>query len=118
MRRQDGESRVLLVRAKRNPAEWIFPKGHIEPGESPGDAALRELSEEGGVHGRIRDAVDRVRFELDGRTYQVDYFLVDADGGVASPEGRETRWATLSEALGLLTFADARRLLDRVARLL
>jgi 8-oxo-dGTP pyrophosphatase MutT (NUDIX family) len=29
------EPQVLLVTAKRNPKNWIFPKGHIEKGEPP-----------------------------------------------------------------------------------
>lgn len=36
----------LLLRAYRN---WDFPKGRVEPGESPLQAALRELAEETGV---------------------------------------------------------------------
>ncbi|MEK7606678.1 MAG: NUDIX domain-containing protein [Patescibacteria group bacterium] len=32
--------------------KWTFPKGHIEEGETPGGAALREASEELGVHPR------------------------------------------------------------------
>src|SRR5438034_7790967 len=34
--------RVLLVRAKQDPDKWIFPKGHIAPGESHADAVPRE----------------------------------------------------------------------------
>src|SRR6476660_5120506 len=43
------QPQVLLVSAKRNPRNWIFPKGHIEKGESPEQAALRETREEAGV---------------------------------------------------------------------
>ncbi len=35
--------RFLLLRAYRN---WDFPKGIVEPGESPIDAAIREVREE------------------------------------------------------------------------
>jgi 8-oxo-dGTP pyrophosphatase MutT (NUDIX family) len=42
----------LLVETKRG-RRWTFPKGHIEPGELPWDAAAREAREEAGVEGDI-----------------------------------------------------------------
>jgi len=41
-RRRGDEMSILLVRAKKNPSIWIFPKGHIENGETPQETALRE----------------------------------------------------------------------------
>ena len=32
---------------------WLFPKGSIEPGSNPSEAALREAYEEAGLHGQI-----------------------------------------------------------------
>lgn len=46
VRRGAGEIRYLLLRAYRN---WDFPKGLIEEGEAPLDAALREATEETGL---------------------------------------------------------------------
>src|SRR5439155_23315265 len=53
IRRQGPTPMVLLARAKKNPLEWIFPKGHIEPGETAAETAVRELQEEAGVAGEI-----------------------------------------------------------------
>ena len=39
----DRKLKFLLLRAYRN---WDFPKGVVEPGETPIDAALREVREE------------------------------------------------------------------------
>ena len=43
-------SKVLLVQVKSMKGRkiWSFPKGHIEPGETPRQAALREVLEETG----------------------------------------------------------------------
>ena len=46
VRRQNGEWRLLILRAYRN---WDFPKGLIEPSESPLAAARRETTEETGL---------------------------------------------------------------------
>jgi bis(5'-nucleosidyl)-tetraphosphatase len=46
MRRQQGRWRCLLLRSYRN---WDFPKGIVEPGEEPLQAALREVNEETGL---------------------------------------------------------------------
>lgn len=43
----------LLVTSNSNPDRWIIPAGHIEQGESPDEAALREVAEEAGVQAII-----------------------------------------------------------------
>jgi len=47
-RKNNKEMQFLLIYSKRNNA-WGFPKGHIEPGESEKEAALREIKEETGI---------------------------------------------------------------------
>ncbi len=39
----------LVVSTTGRPGEWTFPKGHIEPGELPEQAAMREIREEAGI---------------------------------------------------------------------
>ena len=48
-RRSGRERELLLVRPAWSAVEWCIPKGHVEPGESLFDAALRETFEETGV---------------------------------------------------------------------
>lgn len=110
---RDGrdEVEVLLVRARRSPA-WIFPKGHIEPGESAEEAAVRELAEEGGVVGAPLTRVGVSRVLTGDDPIEVTYFLVRFLAAGRSAEERETRWCLFSEARTLLTHEDARRLLD------
>ena len=45
-RQQQGEWYFLLLRAYRN---WDFPKGMVEAGETPLEAAIRETAEETGI---------------------------------------------------------------------
>ncbi len=44
---------VLLIRHRNG--SWVFPKGHIESGESKADAAVREVEEEAGVQATVVD---------------------------------------------------------------
>jgi 8-oxo-dGTP pyrophosphatase MutT (NUDIX family) len=50
--RQQGGLDVLLIQ-HRGHRSWGFPKGWIEPGETPEQAALREVEEESGVRAQI-----------------------------------------------------------------
>ena len=44
---EEGRPLYLLIRDSYQ--NWGFPKGHLEAGERPEDAALREVSEETGL---------------------------------------------------------------------
>jgi 8-oxo-dGTP pyrophosphatase MutT (NUDIX family) len=111
--RPDADApRVLLVTAKRNPAHWLFPKGHIEADEDPAAAALREAREEAGIIGRIIAPAGTTEYELLHETIRVQYFLVEFKGEVGPPEaGRSRLWCRLEDALERLTFEDTRKLL-------
>jgi ADP-ribose pyrophosphatase YjhB (NUDIX family) len=106
---------VLLVRAKKNPSHWIFPKGHVEPGETLEQTATRELGEEAGVEGEVVRPAGALDFRLNGNSYHVTYFLLrylaTKGGGEA---GRDPRWCTVEEALGLISFPDMREMLLRM----
>jgi 8-oxo-dGTP pyrophosphatase MutT (NUDIX family) len=101
---------VLLVRAKKNPSHWVFPKGHIAGGEKPADTARRELREEAGVIGQLAGKVGALTFELE-RRYHVTYFAFLFNRMTEADEEREIRWCSVDEALGLLAFENARQLL-------
>ena len=54
--RRRGHALEFLVVRTKGGTYWTFPKGHVELGESPADAALREAREEAGVEGEIAPA--------------------------------------------------------------
>ena len=84
----DEERRVLLVKRKCPPSEgmWCLPIGFAELGETIAEAALRELSEETGVDGRILRLIDADSWF--GKYYGdllVVTFEVEKAGGVETP---------------------------------
>jgi len=54
-RQRDGATEVLLIKPggpfwrNKDVGAWMIPKGRIEPGEAPAEAALREFEEETGT---------------------------------------------------------------------
>jgi len=108
------EPQVLLVTAKRNPRNWIFPKGHIEKGERPEEAALRETREEAGVSARLIGPAGILEFGFLGAKARVEYFLVLYTREAGPPEdGRQRIWCGLDDALDRLSYRNTRKLLRK-----
>jgi 8-oxo-dGTP pyrophosphatase MutT (NUDIX family) len=112
VRLQEPEPLFLVVTARRNPDHWIFPKGHVEPGEELMAAAVRELEEEAAVDGVPLLPVGYSSFRSGREDIDVTYFLVRALTEGQRREGRQLAWLPYEQARARLTFPDSRRLLD------
>ena len=109
---------ILLVTSKKQQGFWIFPKGHVEPGETAAQAGVRETLEEAGVTGELLGpAGPPLEYEWGGRRYSVQYFLIRANAESPASDGRTVVWLPFEDALQRLSFDDTKRLL-REARTL
>jgi 8-oxo-dGTP pyrophosphatase MutT (NUDIX family) len=114
-----GSVEILLVGALKDSTKWIFPKGHLNPSESHAAAALREAAEEAGITGIVTGLVGpTLLFQSGTESVAVEYYLVRMIEEEAALEERPRRWATVPEALALLSFEDARQLLRSAAKTL
>jgi diadenosine hexaphosphate hydrolase (ATP-forming) len=61
-----GHAGVLLIKVKNLQGQvvWTFPKGHLEPGETAEEAALREVEEETGWRCKILGPLLDVEYRL------------------------------------------------------
>lgn len=101
VRHKDKAVEFLLVQAKKNPREWVLPKGHIEPGETIFETAVREVREETGVWARLTTHLGDVSFNQSGEEQQVRvrYYLMEAETEQKPlDEGREHKWLLLEDA--------------------
>ena len=122
----EGPQGVLIARRTRRGAlEWVLPKGHLEEGETPQDAAVREVAEETGIHGRVIGELGTLTywFVADDRRIRktVHHFLLEAESGDLSDQDVETElveWLTLTQARDRLAYADERALIDQAENLL
>ena len=111
-RHRPGSVEILLVSPKNGEAEWIFPKGHLKPRETPARAALRESCEEAGVLGFVvASAGAPLRFMSGSEPVSVDYFVIEAIGETTPTDARRRQWFSVPEARDAVTHADAKTLL-------
>lgn len=125
-RQAPGGTEVLLVKPggpfwrNKHEGAWMIPKGVIEPGEAPSEAALREFEEETGMRltavpfplatirqagGKVVDAF-AIEGDLDPAAIRSNEFEIEwppRSGKLERhPEASEARWMSLAEARGLM----------------
>jgi len=118
---------VLLVKRARAPWRglWSLPGGHLETGERPWEAALRELEEEAGITAEVEGLLDTVEIAAEGYggsplTHRLEVFFGRYGSGAlrARDDAAEVRWIAVGdlENLGLIegTAALIRRAAERL----
>src|SRR5207302_2770816 len=117
---------VCLIRVGR---AWSLPKGSVDKGETPVQAALREISEETGLPlDRLRVTAElppaEYMYRRDGRLIGkiVHHYLVEAPSDAALrpqlSEVDEAEWVPLDQATTRVTYKDLKAALDEARRLL
>lgn len=77
--RQEETPLVAVVRLrKRN--EWVLPKGKLDDGETPRDAAEREVLEETGHEVSVHEFLGTLVYESGGRFKVVHYWRMETSG--------------------------------------
>ena len=120
-----GQPVYLLIRDSYK--NWGFPKGHIENGEQPEAAALREVREETGLNDlSLRGPIDTIDWYFRFRGQLIHkvchFFLMETADAVTSPQRAEgitaCRWARFEDARSLISYDNARGMLRRAQEML
>lgn len=115
-------ARPLFLLIRDSYRNWGFPKGHVEQGELPETAALREVAEETGLRElALRGPVETIDwyFRFRGRLIHkvCHFFLMETDRAETAPQRTEgitaCRWAAFGEACEVISYANARGVLRR-----
>ena len=119
--RLDKESKdieILLIQDSKN--RWTIPKGHIEPGETAKQTALREIGEEAGLfHIRALTWLGKIHFkyrrldQLVLMTTQI--YLVQSLDEKETPTKEKwmngIKWFSFSDALNAIEYEDIEKLM-------
>ncbi len=112
-----GEVRYLLIKNKRS-ANWGFPKGHIERGETKEETARREVLEETGIRIQIIPGfISKSEYTIQGKVEKsVSIFVAktsDTQTVIQHEEIEDYVWLNYEKAIKTLKFENDRSILER-----
>lgn len=125
LRKKGEEWEVLLVYSSKS-RYWGLPKGHADAGETPEEAAIRELQEETNltVVRFLSDSVIEEHYEYSRQGDRIPktvwFFVAEVEGELRlqTQEISESRWVSLKEAEDLLTYETDRSICRTTAGLI
>ncbi|GFR69172.1 Bis(5'-nucleosyl)-tetraphosphatase [asymmetrical]-like Protein [Elysia marginata] len=121
-RKIQSQPEYLLLQTSYGQHHWTPPKGHVDPGESEFETALRETEEEAGIKKdqmRIIENFQRtLNYQVNGKPKRVVYWLSELrnpqDHIKLSDEHTDFKWQQLDSACNLAQFPDMVELLKEV----
>ena len=118
MLRQAKPPLIAVVRLRKG--EWVLPKGKLDDGETPRDAAMREVWEETGHDVSVHEFLGTLAYDAGGRPKIVHYWRMETSGRPTRELMHDVSavdWLPLSAALERLSRDHERAFLANVGPL-
>lgn len=120
--RKNQEKWELYLVHHKNGDFWGFPKGHADQGESPIQAATRELKEEADLDIEkfltLQPYSEQYSFMLNGLKVEkeVHYYsaLVTGEGGQCLEELLDAKWFPIDQVEETLTYLEAKKIFTQL----
>jgi ADP-ribose pyrophosphatase YjhB (NUDIX family) len=111
-REKSGMAQYLLIEANDERLQWVLPKGHIEDGETPAHAAVREVREETGNWARPDSELGHIIYMVGEKQVIARFYLMRAVGaGLQQDTGRGQAWLPFDKAMAQASHDNTRELL-------
>jgi len=117
--RREQPPRIAVVRLRKRD-QWVLPKGKLDDGETPRDAARREVLEETGHDVTVHEFLGTLVYEASGRSKVVHYWSMEAGQKPIRKLMNDVRavdWLPLDDAVGRLSRGHERAFLQNVGPL-
>jgi 8-oxo-dGTP diphosphatase len=114
--RREQPPRIAVVRLRKRD-EWVLPKGKLDDGETPRDAAKREVLEETGHNVTVHEFLGTLVVDTGARSKVVHYWRMEANGEQTRPlmdDIRAVDWLPLDEAVERLSRSHEKTFLETV----
>lgn len=120
-RRIHDSIEYLLMQTSYNQHHWTPPKGHVDPGESDFETALRETTEEAGFVKSdlniFENAKVQLQYDVNGIPKIVIYWLAELINPdkpvIMSSEHQAYKWLGLQEACSLAEYTEMQKALHQ-----
>ena len=123
IRNENGRVEVAIIQTSKE-GRWQLPKGLIDPGETPEQAAMREVREEAGITCEIVEKIDSVDYwyvdrwgKEPARIHKYVHFYlmkyISGDVGDHDDEVVDVRWSHIEEAIDSLAFNDEKNMVKK-----
>src|SRR5271156_1644661 len=104
--RAEATPLIAVVRLRKRD-EWVLPKGKLDDGETPRDAAEREVLEETGHDVSVHEFLGTLAYDLGGRSKIVHYWRMETHQGRPTHDLmhdiRAVDWLPLKDAVERLS---------------
>jgi len=120
-RKNDASIEIALVAVKDGKV-WCLPKGIVDKGEKPGETAVREVSEETGLKGRIIEKLGEINYwyylkEEEAKCRKtVHFYLLEYEDGDISKHDWEVdkaAWFQIDDALKIASHKNEKEIIEK-----